>query len=82
MRDMNVNYFQLPQRQHICSVNPVMEAILRCLPHNLRAPLILIVKVYTIVNVMITIILSCVPNRQVFIPPAKAHVFTLTVNTL
>ena len=82
MHDMNVNYFQLTQRQLIGGVVPAMEAILLFWQHNQRAPLILIVKVYLIGNVMIPIILNCVPDCQAFIPPAKAHVFTLRVNTL
>ena len=62
MRDMNVDYFQLTQRHLIGTVIPVMEAILMCWQHNLRAPLILIVKVYMLRAVIIPVIFICVPN--------------------
>ena len=78
---MNVNYFQLTQRHLIGTVVPVMEAILKCCQHNLRAPLILIVKVYMMSYVMIPVISYCVPNRQVLQPPAQGHVFTQKVNS-
>ena len=77
MRDINVNYFQLTQRQLIGCVLTAMEAMLLCWLQNLRAPLILIVKVYMMTPVMIPVVLNCVPDRPGWLVVRGQTVFTL-----